>query len=86
MDERTNAVAAAEAAQQADTDLLFQAYKLGPFALPHRIVMAPLTRSRARQSARKSPTTLPKRARYSCLSARIQRSCEDCIHEENGHV
>lgn len=49
MDERTNAVAAAATAQQAATDLLFQPYKLGPFNLPHRIVMAPLTRSRARQ-------------------------------------
>jgi N-ethylmaleimide reductase len=29
--------------------LLFQPYRLGPFNLPHRIVMAPLTRSRARQ-------------------------------------
>ncbi|NEW96680.1 alkene reductase [Rhodopseudomonas sp. BR0G17] len=28
---------------------LFQAYRLGPFILPHRVVMAPLTRSRARQ-------------------------------------
>src|SRR5712672_1651373 len=32
-----------------DTDTLFQPYRLGPFNLPHRIVMAPLTRSRARQ-------------------------------------
>jgi N-ethylmaleimide reductase len=31
------------------TDLLFQPYRLGPLNLPHRIVMAPLTRSRARQ-------------------------------------
>jgi N-ethylmaleimide reductase len=29
--------------------VLFQPYRLGPFNLPHRIVMAPLTRSRARQ-------------------------------------
>jgi N-ethylmaleimide reductase len=29
--------------------LLFQPYRLGPYDLPHRIVMAPLTRSRARQ-------------------------------------
>lgn len=28
---------------------LFQEYRLGPFRLPHRVVMAPLTRSRARQ-------------------------------------
>jgi N-ethylmaleimide reductase len=35
--------------QGQDTDTLFQPYRLGPFILPHRIVMAPLTRSRARQ-------------------------------------
>ncbi|CAA2141664.1 hypothetical protein [Hyphomicrobium sp. ghe19] len=28
---------------------LFQAVKIGRYALPHRVVMAPLTRSRARQ-------------------------------------
>lgn len=49
MDALTNTVAQAAVAQQAATDLLFQPYKLGPFTLPHRIVMAPLTRSRARQ-------------------------------------
>jgi N-ethylmaleimide reductase len=32
-----------------ETDSLFQPYRLGPFNLPYRIVMAPLTRSRARQ-------------------------------------
>ena len=37
------------AAQASDTDVLFQPYRLGPFNLPHRVVMAPLTRSRARQ-------------------------------------
>lgn len=47
MDERMMKVEGA--AQQADTDLLFQPYKLGPLHLRHRIVMAPLTRSRARQ-------------------------------------
>src|SRR6202044_838963 len=31
------------------SDLLFEPYKLGPLTLPHRMVMAPLTRSRARQ-------------------------------------
>src|SRR5882762_6892382 len=31
------------------TDKLFQPFKLGRHELPHRIVMAPLTRSRARQ-------------------------------------
>jgi N-ethylmaleimide reductase len=35
--------------QQALADLLFEPYKLGPLTLPHRMVMAPLTRSRARQ-------------------------------------
>jgi N-ethylmaleimide reductase len=47
MDERTSPVAEAE--RSADEDLLFQPYRLGPLNLPHRIVMAPLTRSRARQ-------------------------------------
>src|SRR6201981_303239 len=37
------------AGQQAPAEHLFQPFKLGPFTLPHRIVMAPLTRSRARQ-------------------------------------
>ena len=31
------------------TDVLFVPYRLGPYSLRHRIVMAPLTRSRARQ-------------------------------------
>lgn len=35
--------------QGSDADPLFQPYRLGPFNLRHRIVMAPLTRSRARQ-------------------------------------
>src|ERR1700756_3282003 len=35
--------------QQAVAELLFQPFKLGPLTLPHRIIMAPLTRSRARQ-------------------------------------
>ncbi len=29
--------------------MLFDTYKLGPYELPHRVVMAPLTRSRSRQ-------------------------------------
>src|ERR1700755_266715 len=45
----TAPVAPAEAARQADGEVLFQPIKLGPFHLRHRIVMAPLTRSRARQ-------------------------------------
>ena len=32
-----------------DTETLFQPVRVGPFTLPHRIVMAPLTRSCARQ-------------------------------------
>src|SRR6266404_5606940 len=32
-----------------ETDKLFQPFKLGRYDLPHRMVMAPLTRSRARQ-------------------------------------
>jgi N-ethylmaleimide reductase len=47
MDERMNPTAATKA--EATPDLLFQPYKLGPLNLPHRMVMAPLTRSRARQ-------------------------------------
>jgi N-ethylmaleimide reductase len=35
--------------QQATGQVLFRPYKLGALTLPHRIVMAPLTRSRARQ-------------------------------------
>ena len=42
-------VAEAVRAQQAPAELLFQPYRLAPLTLPHRIVMAPLTRSRARQ-------------------------------------
>jgi N-ethylmaleimide reductase len=42
-------VAEAVRAQRAPVELLFQPYKLGPLTLPHRIVMAPLTRSRAGQ-------------------------------------
>jgi N-ethylmaleimide reductase len=45
------------AAEQAPADLLYRPYKLGPLALPHRIVMAPLTRSRARQPGN-VPTSL----------------------------
>jgi N-ethylmaleimide reductase len=39
---------APEQATSSGTDILFQPYRLGPFELPNRIVMAPLTRSRAR--------------------------------------
>jgi N-ethylmaleimide reductase len=46
MSESATAVAAE---QPTPEDLLFQPYRLGPYDLPHRIAMAPLTRSRARQ-------------------------------------
>src|SRR5215831_14323095 len=36
-------------AQQVSTELLFQPARLGRYNLPHRVVMAPLTRSRSRQ-------------------------------------
>src|SRR4030088_2111798 len=42
-------VAEAVRKQQAPAEMLFQPYRLAPLTLPHRIVMAPLTRSRARQ-------------------------------------
>jgi N-ethylmaleimide reductase len=48
MDETATATRT-RAARTPDTDLLFQPYRLGPLNLPHSIVMAPLTRSRARQ-------------------------------------
>src|SRR4029453_4607212 len=49
MNDIATATQTARSAQAPDTDLLFKPYRLGPFELPHRIVMAPLTRSRARQ-------------------------------------
>ena len=49
MDEIATITRIPRAAQASDTDVLFQPYRLGPFNLPHRVVMAPLTRSRARQ-------------------------------------
>src|SRR3979411_249875 len=53
------ATSVAEAARKpkAGAEMLFQPYKLGPLTLPHRIVMAPLTRSRARQPGN-VPTSL----------------------------
>ena len=53
----TTSIAEAVRGQHAPSELLFQPYKLGPLTLPHRIVMAPLTRSRARQPGN-VPTTL----------------------------
>ena len=49
MNETTTISRTARAAQATDTDVLFAPYRLGPYTLRHRIVMAPLTRSRARQ-------------------------------------
>src|SRR5258705_5340492 len=49
MDEIATVARTSRAVQAQDTDRLFQPCRLGPFNLPHRIVMAPLTRSRARQ-------------------------------------
>src|SRR6202035_5841880 len=49
MNETTTIARTPRAAQAPATDALFQPYRLGPFNLRHRIVMAPLTRSRARQ-------------------------------------
>src|ERR1700731_716978 len=49
MNETTTIARIPRAAQAPATDALFQPYRLGPFNLRHRIVMAPLTRSRARQ-------------------------------------
>src|SRR6202047_3483670 len=49
MDETTTVERTTRVVQAPGTDLLFQPYRLGPFKLRHRIVMAPLTRSRARQ-------------------------------------
>jgi N-ethylmaleimide reductase len=49
MDDVATATPAQEASRETDTAPLFQPYRLGPFNLPHRVVMAPLTRSRARR-------------------------------------
>src|ERR1700720_3855981 len=49
MNETTTIARTPRAAQAPNPDVLFQPYRLGPFNLRHRIVMAPLTRSRARQ-------------------------------------
>jgi N-ethylmaleimide reductase len=53
----TTSVAEAARTHAASAELLFQPYKLGTLTLPHRIVMAPLTRSRARQPGN-VPTSL----------------------------
>ena len=48
MNEANTIARTPRAAQAPKTDVLFVPYRLGPFNLRHRIVMAPLTRSRAR--------------------------------------
>ena len=53
----TTSTAEAVRGREAPAGLLFQPYELGVLTLPHRIVMAPLTRSRARQPGN-IPTTL----------------------------
>src|SRR5580704_6749676 len=49
MSESTTLIAPANAAQRTAVDPLFEPVRLGRYDLPHRMVMAPLTRSRARQ-------------------------------------
>ena len=39
----------ADSVLETKTEKLFEPCQLGPYTLPHRIVMAPLTRSRAGQ-------------------------------------
>ena len=53
----TTSTAEAVRGREAPAELLFEPYELGALTLPHRIVMAPLTRSRARQPGN-IPTTL----------------------------
>jgi N-ethylmaleimide reductase len=57
MDQPFRASDEASTLQRANTEILFQPYKLGALDLPHRVVMAPLTRSRSRQPGN-VPTTL----------------------------
>jgi N-ethylmaleimide reductase len=49
MTESTTLIAPAAAAQKTAVEPLFEPVRLGRYDLPHRMVMAPLTRSRARQ-------------------------------------
>ena len=44
-----NSTSSPDTSEQPTSELLFQPVKIGPYTLPHRIVMAPLTRSRSRQ-------------------------------------
>ena len=49
MSESTTLIVPTTAAQKMLVDPLFEPVRLGRYDLPHRMVMAPLTRSRARQ-------------------------------------
>ena len=49
MSESTTLIAPATAARKTTVEPLFEPVRLGRYDLPHRMVMAPLTRSRARQ-------------------------------------
>src|SRR5262245_31198798 len=49
MPESIKTVSQGGAAQQVTVEQLFEPVRLGPYELPSRLVMAPLTRSRARQ-------------------------------------
>ena len=49
MPETTTLIAPATAAWKTPVEPLFEPVRLGRYDLPHRMVMAPLTRSRARQ-------------------------------------
>jgi N-ethylmaleimide reductase len=42
-------VVAATTSEQTQAERLFQSFQLGPYNLRHRMLMAPLTRSRSRQ-------------------------------------
>jgi N-ethylmaleimide reductase len=48
MSESTTLIVPATAAQKMPVEPLFEPVRLGRYDLPHRMVMAPLTRSRAR--------------------------------------
>jgi N-ethylmaleimide reductase len=50
MSESTTLIVPATAAQKMPVEPLFEPVRLGRYNLPHRMVMAPLTRSRARQA------------------------------------
>jgi N-ethylmaleimide reductase len=49
MSESIKTVSEGGAAQQLNVERLLEPVRLGPYDLPSRLVMAPLTRSRARQ-------------------------------------